>query len=643
MKFFLQKHCMTALCCLFIGSLGSVHGTQASWINNVDTNPNWDGTANWKTNPASTFPQFPGDAASIVAIPNPGNTIFLSTSGTNISLGALYTNVNNLIIDFTTVPGTLTFNSGGTGTASLFAGQSLTVEAPVVLTSALDIYVSSGSAVTFMEGISGGISGGNSITIVAVSPEGNVFFNATNSYVGSTTVEGGGLSLNGPNGTTVIPGDLIVVGSRSSVFGFVNNQFASTSNVFLNEQGSFDFNGTLQTFNSLSVGNGSSIVDTTFAQTGAVILNDPTTAITITANGMVSIPNITLENGGGIVYNSNVLPGSGEGFLETGNLGAFIIDLNGKSTFLTNNGINNSPADLTIENAVIQNGGLTIAGPGTTLFTGHLGSFPADAITFGCIINDGFAIIGATGSSPPDVMGTTGTVEVTASGVLLGFATLGTSGQGAVSNLATVEPGNIDVPGTLTISGSYSQSSIGTLLIQAESTSNFSNLVVEGAVSLDGTLLFQALEKNTVSLGNTYVIITSTVPITGRFSNVDANLPADLGVNVIYNTNDVVVQIISTAGGVCPICPSFSLLPPSDLTATLVKDKDMKKNKFVRLDFYPSPSLNVKEYNVYRNDEFIGRVENLFKFDDHRKIKKNTEYAVTSVSTTGAESTPAEP
>ncbi|MCI0682029.1 MAG: LamG domain-containing protein, partial [Gemmataceae bacterium] len=105
-------------------------------------------------------------------------------------------------------------------------------------------------------------------------------------------------------------------------------------------------------------------------------------------------------------------------------------------------------------------------------------------------------------------------------GSLVGAGTV----QGDVENSATVAPGNS--PGVITIDGNYTQSGAGTLAIEiggtGESPPEFDRLIVNGTVTLAGTLTVSLINGFTPAEGAAFTIIDNdgSDPINGTFSGL---------------------------------------------------------------------------------------------------------------------------
>jgi hypothetical protein len=88
-----------------------------------------------------------------------------------------------------------------------------------------------------------------------------------------------------------------------------------------------------------------------------------------------------------------------------------------------------------------------------------------------------------------------------------------------VTNSGTVAPG--DAPGTITVDGSYVQTSTGSLNIELDgaNSSQYDQLVVTGNASLNGTLDVTLGNGFTLAAGETFQILTDG-STTGNFSTL---------------------------------------------------------------------------------------------------------------------------
>jgi hypothetical protein len=144
-----------------------------------------------------------------------------------------------------------------------------------------------------------------------------------------------------------------------------------------------------------------------------------------------------------------------------------------------------------------------------------------------------------------------GVTSIASGGVLQGSATLtgGTlrgAGQvtGNLTNTSgTVEPGSS--PGTLTVTGNYTQGPGGTLQTEITGTtpgSQFDRLEVGGAVSLDGTLAIVNAGGFSPALTDTFQILTGS-SVSGTFAQLTGATNGNRIYEAQYNPADVTLTV----------------------------------------------------------------------------------------------------
>jgi len=170
----------------------------------------------------------------------------------------------------------------------------------------------------------------------------------------------------------------------------------------------------------------------------------------------------------------------------------------------------------TISNA----GSLTKQGTGEWILEENLNPPVSTLISSGLLqVNQGDTLV-----SP--------TVTIGPGGELLGSGTI----AGSVVNNGLVTPG--DAPGTLTVTGNYTQSSTGILNIQIASGSN-SLLAVGRTAFLNGTLRLTLVGGFVPAGGQRFTILTAGAAVSGTFSLVQQ--PTATTFTVIYDPKDVTV------------------------------------------------------------------------------------------------------
>jgi hypothetical protein len=623
MLFLFNKGYLGVLCCVCLGMAGNLQGiTKGAWAST--TGGEWTTASNWASNPVGSFPNEVGDVAGFDITTDPTSIdIPLPGRGGGVTIASLVTNAPGLTINGL---GTLTFDAGTGNKASIIVSQGLAINPTIILNSDMDIIIggdrSDGTDDLFL----GLIEGSTHLIEFAGGTFGSLLLSGGNTF-GTLTVDSGILILFGSPNTAVIPTLLNIAGT---VKPFESEQFdPNNAIVNVNAGGLFTLHSTTQTFQSLGLSNGGNAIDSS----GTLTLTSGGTAVSLSGTVTLDLPTVTFMNPCELTYINNA-NNAGQGTIgNTVTADTWNIADGGLTVALT--GINN-PYDLQLINIDFLNGALGVTGTGTMLFTGNLGSLPDPGLFVG---GDVTVLMG---QSTFDAIGAICTVTVDASATLGGLGTLGTSGGASLINNGTLTPGlgNNDI-GSLTLSGNFVQESTGTFFVQAADSTLANKLIVEsGSVTLDGNLNFTASPSGNFQAGNQFIIIDSSggPAITGRFSRFKSSVPDDLQASLIYNSNQVIVELLPSS---CPPCPNPrpSDQPPTNLHATLIKKHE--RESFVRLTWYPSISADVVEYHIYKQDRLIGKKKNIFDFNDHRKITKGVEqYSVTSVTTTGQESAP---
>ena len=160
--------------------------------------------------------------------------------------------------------------------------------------------------------------------------------------------------------------------------------------------------------------------------------------------------------------------------------------------------------------------------------------------------------VSAPGTSSTVVNGTLSAASLTfyggtlsGNGTINGNVTVGATIPGAsVPALTVVQPG--DAPGTLTINGSYTQMANALLAIQFGSPTDFSRLLVNGDVSLDGTLLLDMSSDflSQLAPGESFEFLSLNGTLSGAFSQVQFDYQGNTPLmgyvwDLIYGTNGV--------------------------------------------------------------------------------------------------------
>ncbi len=554
MKYFINPIILAVV--IFLGFCKPVYAQSTVWL---QLTGNWGQASNW----TNGVPQASGTAnIRLTGLPGVINPIIDASTGgavsntTNIgpgnsatvtvNSGGSWNNSGNVNIDTTQ---TLTINGGsaniggmivllsGNASVNLFGGI-LTTQSVVGSNSAFFLFnggtlaaSASGNQIICCIGPGGTTLGSNGGTInmgsftnltmgVRIGGNGNLTFQGSS----------GSLAIIGDNtytGTTFIQGGNLQIGNASND-GFIAGNIVNNSNlIFVNTPraipGVISGVGTVQnnTTGITILGGQNTYSGSTFLNSG--ILGQGTTNA-FSPNSNVSMASgATLDLRG---FNGTIGALSGpSGAIVTNNGGAATLSIGNTSANGTFSGVLEDGSGQLFMNKV---------GNGTQVLTGNNTYTGATRIDAGQL-----TVTGRLASA---------NVIINSNGILRGTGTL----AGNVLNSGVLSPGTSS--GTITINGSYTQLSDGTLLMELDSDTSFDQVIVGGPAFLDGVLEVVTQPDFTPDPDAEFTILTAAGGVNGTFSDVIIN--EDLGLNVIYTPNDVILAQLFT--GTTPLEESIA-------------------------------------------------------------------------------------
>jgi outer membrane autotransporter protein len=414
---------------------------------------------------------------------------------------------------------------------------------------------------------SGVIEDGTGVLQLTKIGAGTLTLTGANTYSGGTTVSAGTLQLGNGGTTGSIVGNVVDDGilafNRSDVFTFGGvisgtgsvRQIGSGTTVLTGANsytgGTTIADGTLQ----LGSGGTSGSISGNVIDNGRLAFNR---SDVLTFSGAISGTGGVTQIGPGttILAGNNSYAGAttiASGTIQAGSANG----LSQNSAFTVNsildlNGFSNTIGSLSGTGTVLNNGTTSAtltagASNGDSTFSGVL----ADGTSVLQLVKSGSGALTLTGSNTYTgattvnggsliVDGSIASVQalVKANGLLGGRGLIG----GNVTNSGIVSPG--DSPGTLTVSGNYSQSSTGTLRIEIAGlgVGQHDLLAVGGHATLGGTLQLIRLGAFQLQPGDKITFLTASGGVSGNFSTIQNDFATIVKTQVIISPNAVVLE-----------------------------------------------------------------------------------------------------
>ncbi len=351
---------------------------------------------------------------------------------------------------------------------------------------------------------------------------------------------------------------------------------------------------------SLSAAGVSVAVPAGFTESASIIGNDlvvtlyegpwPTLATTITSAA-------TLNGGTGLIAPTGKIAGGPTGVLVTGQASSLtnqgLITVSGAGVSISSagslGGLNNSG---TIAGATgVKNAGIltsivnsgTISGSANAIASGgSLGPITNSGLIAGNVTvtsPQDLTIAGGPGSQFSTLTGASGSINaagvgnITAHGVTFSTGVLVMNdnitvngGAGSVTNVAET----LGLANPVTITGNYTQSTLGALVIGVTSSTSYGELVASGNINLAGDSI-SITPINGGTLSNDEILTIAAAGGVLSASGVSVSVPTGFTDTTTLIGQDLVVTIASTSGSAWPVVtpvPGEHVLPPSGGTVT---------------------------------------------------------------------------
>jgi hypothetical protein len=428
-----------------------------------------------------------------------GATQTITTNATNLTLaGGTIENANstNALAGLATNTGTLTIGAAVTTTAASFSNTgTLTIDKGDSFTAAKLTQISGSTlsgAGTFV------LIGNLDLTTSGISV-------TTNSS--TLTLEGGTINSNGVNALSALAsntGNLTIDTAYTTSAAFSN-----TGTLTIDKSESFTAPSLTQI---TTTGGVTTLTAGTYVLAGNLVVSG-------TENITVNAANLTLEGG----------------TIETGTTNDLAnLDSNtGTLTLATDAKITTSTT------ANFANTGTIDVEKGSTLTVG--GTSEQFNQTAGTTTVDGTLTVGASGSN--NITG----------GTILGAGTIkaNTTVGNASGASATINAGDTNKAGLLTITGTYKQLATGIFTGYVSSTkadTGYSVMKVSGTAALAGTINFTVAASFQASLkvGDTFTVLTAS-SVSGTFSNSTIAINSTFQFDVSYKSNEVILTVADVA------------------------------------------------------------------------------------------------
>lgn len=369
---------------------------------------------------------------------------------------------------------------------------------------------------------------------------GGLVFNASGDAVPVSAQTAGGIVVPGgivtPNGAIAASGTVVAgasAGSSGSVLLGATGAYTKGASSVILVPGSPVYTTTLTVDGNMANGAAPTALRVTAATatltgtntyTGGTFV-DAGALVTGSANLPANQP-VSLTNGSQLVFNQATAGTFGGVISGTGSLsklGTGVLTVVGNNTY--SGGTFVSAGTLIASSSALPASQNVSVAAGSTLVLNQTtdGVFAGNITGAGAVQKTGAAALTLSNSTTAAIAlqagalyfnGGIGTTTVSAGALLGGNGTVG----GNLVNNGTVSPGYS--PGAITVTGNYTQSATGLLVIELASGTSFDRLTVNGPATLAGTLQVDVLNGYN-PLGQTFTFLTATGGVNGKFTTVN--------------------------------------------------------------------------------------------------------------------------
>jgi len=328
------------------------------------------------------------------------------------------------------------------------------------------------------------------------------------------------LNITGPN-------PILISGANSGYGGLGTTVTLSMSTgpgiLFIDNDASLGASGTVLVGNVGELGiqpsTTLSLPYNTTLDSGGITFNANNNTLTLTGE-ITGVGTLTSAGGTGMLVLTGDNGYTGGTTVSSGSIGV------GSNTALGTGTLTMDPGTVTIqaEASVSLANAISIAPAGDIIDTNGFNLTLSGAVTGGAVTQVGSGTLTFTGISSVPITVNAGTLS-------------GNGTVGALTNNATVQPTSLEI---LTVDGTYTQASGGTLSVDLNALGQSSLLLIGGTAALDGTLDLNFL-PGTYFAGTTYTVLEASDGLGGSTFSLIHDSPAFY--SYAYTANGVVITI----------------------------------------------------------------------------------------------------